>query len=76
MGELLVGETKEQFLCPRCNGFIPDNEEPGAYIGALSRKDGVSEICSACGTEEAFAQHRGHTLVNEDWPIKSDRARA
>jgi hypothetical protein len=41
-------------LCPLCGGFIPDNEQPGAYRGAISRKDNKTEICSACGVREAF----------------------
>lgn len=40
--------------CPKCGGFIPNNDTPGAYIGALSRVDNKTEICSACGEAEAF----------------------
>lgn len=39
--------------CPRCGGGIPSDEETGAYPGALSRYDSVTEICSACGELEA-----------------------
>lgn len=42
-------------VCPTCGGYIPNNREPGAYPGALSRKDNKTEICSACGTAEALA---------------------
>lgn len=41
-------------ICPSCDGFIPNNETPGAYMGAISRKDNKTEICSACGTREAL----------------------
>jgi hypothetical protein len=41
-------------ICPRCGGFIPNNHEPGAYRGALSRVDNKTEVCSDCGTEEAY----------------------
>lgn len=42
-------------ICPRCKiNYIPNNETPGLYIGALSRVDNKTEICSACGTEEAL----------------------
>ena len=41
-------------ICPICAGFIPNNETPGAYAGALSRKDNTTEICSACGVVEAM----------------------
>lgn len=40
--------------CPKCDGFIPNNETPGAYSGAISRRDNKTEICSACGTIEAL----------------------
>ena len=42
-------------VCPTCGGYIPNNDTPGAYPGALSRKDNLTEICSACGTAEAMA---------------------
>jgi ribosomal protein S27AE len=40
--------------CPRCDGLIPNNEMPGAFPGAISRKDNKTEICSECGTAEAI----------------------
>ncbi len=42
-------------VCPSCDGFIPNNENPGAYMGAISRKDNKTEICAACGTAGALA---------------------
>lgn len=47
--------NKEDFKCPNCDGYIPNNENIGAYSGALSRRDNKTEICSSCGTLEAFA---------------------
>jgi len=44
----------ESFICPLCDGLIPNNDMPGAYPGALSRRDNVTEICSDCGQREAF----------------------
>lgn len=44
-----------EFKCPTCDGFIPNNETPGAYSGAISRRDNKTEICSACGVDEALA---------------------
>jgi hypothetical protein len=41
-------------ICPKCNGLIPNDAEPGAYIGALSRRDNRTEICSNCGVVEAM----------------------
>lgn len=47
-------------VCPTCGGYIPNNREPGAYPGALSRKDNATEICSACGVAEALAGYIRH----------------
>lgn len=44
----------EDYKCPTCDGYIPDNENIGKYSGALSRRDNKTEICSACGTREAI----------------------
>jgi transcription elongation factor Elf1 len=35
------------FTCPRCN-------KPVSEYPALSRRDNATDICSACGTEEAM----------------------
>lgn len=40
--------------CPRCGGPIPREGHEGEYMGALSRVDNMTEICSACGTKEAL----------------------
>lgn len=60
----LVEETDDEDakpICPSCDGFIPSNENPGAYPGALSRKDNKTEICSACGMAEALADFMSNT---------------
>lgn len=41
-------------ICPKCAGFIPNNEEPGKHFGAISREDNKTEICNSCGTAEAI----------------------
>ena len=47
-------------ICPRCEiNYIPNNETPGAYPGALSRVDNKTEICSDCGVDEALADYFG-----------------
>lgn len=54
--------------CPRCGDWIPNNIRPGAYPGAISRTDNVTEICSECGTIEALEQHFGDGLMPQsDW---------
>ena len=30
-------EDNEQYKCPTCDGYIPNNENIGAYMGAMSR---------------------------------------
>ena len=50
-----MSEKKSAPICPRCNGFIPNNQHPGEYPGALSRLDNKTEICSSCGIDEALA---------------------
>jgi RNA polymerase subunit RPABC4/transcription elongation factor Spt4 len=47
----------EDYKCPTCDGYIPDNENIGKYSGALSRRDNKTEICSACGTREAMEDY-------------------
>lgn len=58
-------KTHDKFvLCPRCEGFIPNNDTPGAYPGAISRLDNKTEICSECGTIEAILDWQGEL---KDW---------
>ena len=48
-------ESEQGPICPICYNYIPTNENPGAYPGALARYDNKTEICSDCGTSEALA---------------------
>jgi len=61
-------ETQRKMFpyCPRCGGFIPNNETPGAYPGALSRIDNKTEICSACGEDEALEEYFTYALHEKD----------
>jgi hypothetical protein len=59
-------------ICPRCRGFIPNNDHPGEYEGALSRLTRTEDqstwvfICSACGLDEAM----GRGLIPQAaWPL-------
>jgi hypothetical protein len=73
-GELPTGPR----MCPRCGDtWIPLDEAPGEYPGAMSRvrvgRSGAEEyatrsveICSPCGQDEAMG--RG-VIPIEDWPI-------
>ena len=66
-GQSRLGITiKAAYTCPRCGHLIPNDDEPGAYPGAMSRADNTTEVCSICGTDEAFGT--GPVPVNQ-WPI-------
>jgi len=65
--------VKKDPVCPRCLGFIPNNQTPGAYMGALSRTDNKTEICSDCGTEEAMQDFiDGFCTKQKDWMINRE----
>lgn len=50
--------SKQLTICPRCeSSYIPNNEFPGEYPGALSRVDNKTEICSECGVLEALEDY-------------------
>lgn len=58
--------------CPRCSthDWIPNNKTPGAYVGALSRADNKTEICSACGEDEALKDFfEGGCEPVDAWPV-------
>jgi hypothetical protein len=80
MAKLVHSDSNREIKqCPGCGGWIPNNENPGAYPGALSRYDNHTEICSDCGQKEALAQFFSqdpdaviqpgavvHEIINED----------
>jgi len=57
--------------CPRCeSNLIPNNENWGMYVGALSRADNKTEICSQCGEDEALKDlFDGGCEPVSSWPI-------
>jgi ribosomal protein L37E len=57
-----MSSNVNKFVCPRCGGGIPNEYERGAYPGAMSRWDNETEICSACGQDEALRQFYGHDV--------------
>jgi hypothetical protein len=58
-------------ICPRCKtDWIPNNAQPGKYPGAISRADNKTEICSACGEDEALKDYfDGGCEPVEDWAV-------
>lgn len=78
--ETMTASSENNPICPRCGGYIPNNETPGAYPGALSRistdPSEHIEICSACGLAEAMIQWSGLPLPTPDtWPLAAAHSR-
>lgn len=59
----------DQHTCPRCLGGIPNDTHRGLYVGALSRTDNKTMICSSCGTHEALEDFTGTRTTQENWAI-------
>lgn len=61
-------------ICPRCqDNWIPCNERPGEYPGAIARADNKTEICSACGEDEALKDFFDGGCESVDkWPVKRE----
>lgn len=51
--------------CPKCGGFVPSTVDVGRYVGALSRWDNKTIVCSDCGQREAFLQQQGKDISPE-----------
>ena len=60
-------DDTHDYTCPRCLGDIPNTTHKGQYPGALSRTDNKTEVCSDCGSEEAFEQMGGGLRPQERW---------
>lgn len=57
-------------VCPRCLNYIPNNENPGAYPGAMSRTDDKTEVCSECGVSEAMEMFFESIRPDQtSWPV-------
>ena len=59
-------------ICPRCQtDWIPNNAQPGKYPGAISRADNKTEICSACGEDEALKDYfDGGCEPVDEWAVE------
>ena len=62
--------TLDQHTCPRCLGGIPNDLQRGQYVGALSRTDNATYVCSDCGTAEGLEDffNRG-CLPQSEWRV-------
>jgi hypothetical protein len=67
-------ERIRHMLCPRCQRqHIPNNITPGKYPGALSRTDNKTEVCRACGLEEAMLVFAFKELQPvSSWPVRRE----
>lgn len=54
--------------CPRCEKYLL----PVGHIGALSRADNKTEVCSVCGTDEALVSfaRKGKPQPVSEWPVE------
>lgn len=52
----MLATIADLHICPRCSGGIPNNADRGRYVGALSRTDNETIVCSQCGHDEALEQ--------------------
>jgi len=52
----IYGEKMKEHDCPLCFRGIPNNEKRGEYIGALSRYDNETYVCSQCGSFEGWVE--------------------
>lgn len=48
----LSSSVPSKWICPRCKGTFDKAKD----IPVISRADNKTEICSACGTEEALLE--------------------
>jgi len=53
--------------CPRCGHYVPNDDNPGAYPGALSRTDNKTEICSPCGQAESIEDFLTVIMPQSEW---------
>lgn len=57
--------------CVRCGEVPPDSDPWHRGVGALSRTDNRTYICSRCGTSEALQDFSGEGLTPQNqWPIR------
>ena len=68
--------SNDQYRCPTCDGYIPNNETPGAYPGALSRRDNLTEVCSECGLTEAIEDFMRAAIAEEEKAIRAQARKA
>jgi hypothetical protein len=62
--------TNKISICPICGHFIPNDDTPGKFPGALSRRDNTTEICVSCGVQEAINEYTENALFQEEISLK------
>lgn len=74
-----VRSLEREFICPRCSGDVPNTLHRGEYVGALSRTDNETIVCSECGQQEAFEQFfsESHSPMPQyDWDAAIEHSSA
>lgn len=62
-------DISESLICPRCLGYIPNNESPGESPGVTSRTDNQTKVCSDCGRDEYHENlNLGGAIEQSLWP--------
>ena len=60
--------------CPRCGEYPVYTDGFHRGMGARSRVDNKTQICSECGVEEAMDDFQGYKLARiEMWPLSDAR---
>jgi len=54
--------------CPICLNWIPSNSKRGENMGATSRFDGETEVCSMCGQTEGLIH--GKLVEQDNMPVE------
>lgn len=60
-------------VCVRCGTVPRQNDAFHRGVGALSRADNKTEICSDCGLDEAMQDwQRGGCTPKSEWPVNKE----
>lgn len=57
-------------MCPRCGTYPVYTDGFHRGIGARSRTDDKTQICSDCGVEESYENFIGILVPRSEWPIE------
>jgi len=68
----MLAAIADLHICPRCSGGVPNHADRGRYVGALSRTDNQTIVCSSCGHNEANEQlAAGEPMPQSEWAVNA-----